>query len=508
MDPYYIANVDTLTTVSGKMNLTFYDRLLPPGASYNWGVLFLGFVVVFGITGNVLVCLAISLEKRLQTVTNYFLLSLAVTDLLVCILVMPMSILNEFFGYWRFTALMCNVYITTDVLMCTSSIFHLCSISVQRYLAIRSPLKTRNKSKSIVVTKIGVIWVAAVAISSPVTVLGALDQSNILNNHRCNLKNYGFIIYGSILAFFIPLIIMVISYTLTVRLLYKQSKLCDPKRQFTKEGMPMIRRCRTSVRRHNSMLDERLIKKGDTYELFERERTNNNSNSDNITQEIPSAISHSVSCASLYTEHVGIKTFDKKESKSCFLDVPRLYSADNSTETLTASDLDVSEDEYSRYRSSFSNIHMPECAGKSSLKSVMTRTFIVKASSLLSLTRDKHDKTTVRTEQKASKVLGLVFVIFVLLWLPFFVVNIIPALCIVCPVSSTLVSTFAWLGWASSTINPIIYTMFNKTFKRAFIKLLTCRYHTIAESTCPISKDSRRANVIIRENCSDREFTL
>lgn len=65
---------------------------------HHWEILFLTPVVLFGITGNVLVCLAISLEKRLQTVTNYFLLSLAITDLLVCIIVMPMSILNDFFG--------------------------------------------------------------------------------------------------------------------------------------------------------------------------------------------------------------------------------------------------------------------------------------------------------------------------------------------------------------------------------------------------------------------------
>ncbi|XP_052782305.1 5-hydroxytryptamine receptor 2A-like isoform X2 [Mya arenaria] len=481
------------------MNLTLYDRLLPPGASYNWGVLLLGFVVVFGITGNVLVCLAISLEKRLQTVTNYFLLSLAVTDLLVCILVMPMSILNEFFGYWRFTAQACNVYITTDVLMCTSSILHLCSISVQRYLAIRSPLKTRNKSKSVVVAKIGVIWVAAVAISSPVTVLGALDQSNIFNNHQCLLNNDGFIIYGSILAFFIPLIIMVITYTLTVRLLRKQSKLCDPNSQDAKEGKPIIRRCKTSVRRHNSLSDCRLVNK-DCYELFEKEKINNNSNPGHIYKQIPSIIPHSVSCESLYTANVTRKTFNVKEpSKSCFLDVPRLYTVNNSTETLTSSDIDISEEE-----ESFSKFHVHDCSRKSSL----TRTFIVKASSLLSLARYKHDKTTVRTEQKASKVLGLVFVIFVMLWLPFFIVNIIPALCDACPVNPTLVSTCAWLGWASSTINPIIYTTFNKTFKRAFIKLLTCKYHTTAESTCPLSKDVRKSNVIIRENSSDRELTL
>lgn len=70
---------------------------------YNWAVLFLTPLIVFGVAGNILVCMAISMEKRLQNVTNYFLLSLAVTDLLLCIIVMPFSIINEFTGKKQWT---------------------------------------------------------------------------------------------------------------------------------------------------------------------------------------------------------------------------------------------------------------------------------------------------------------------------------------------------------------------------------------------------------------------
>ena len=79
-------------------NKSAIDDVISDPAVYNWGVLFLSPIVAFGITGNVFVCLAISLEKRLQTVTNYFLYSLAVTDLFVCIVVMPLSIINDLFG--------------------------------------------------------------------------------------------------------------------------------------------------------------------------------------------------------------------------------------------------------------------------------------------------------------------------------------------------------------------------------------------------------------------------
>ena len=79
-----------------QQNLTNSSTAMEP--EYNWAILFLSPLIVFGIAGNILVCMAISMEKRLQTVTNYFLLSLAVTDLLVCVIVMPFSIINEFTG--------------------------------------------------------------------------------------------------------------------------------------------------------------------------------------------------------------------------------------------------------------------------------------------------------------------------------------------------------------------------------------------------------------------------
>lgn len=65
---------------------------------YNWLFLSLILVVFVGILGNVLVCLAVCLEKRLQNATNFFLLSLAVADLLVSLLVMPIAILEQFYG--------------------------------------------------------------------------------------------------------------------------------------------------------------------------------------------------------------------------------------------------------------------------------------------------------------------------------------------------------------------------------------------------------------------------
>ena len=103
----------------------------------------------------------------------------------------------------------------------------------------------------------------------------------------------------------------------------------------------------------------------------------------------------------------------------------------------------------------------------------------VKAANALLLRKDmvrKETTSSVQTEQKASKVLGVVFMIFVICWAPFFLVNILQVLCVDCHFSPTLFTVFVWLGYVSSTLNPIIYTVFNKVFKLTFLKLLCCRY--------------------------------
>lgn len=76
---------------------------------HNWVAFLLLPIILFGVVGNILVCMAVTMEKRLQSVTNYFLLSLAITDLLVCIVVWPFSILHEFMGTYKL-----NVVIATS----------------------------------------------------------------------------------------------------------------------------------------------------------------------------------------------------------------------------------------------------------------------------------------------------------------------------------------------------------------------------------------------------------
>lgn len=464
--------------LNGSVNCSENLAIVDEPRGYNWPILFLTPLIFFGVGGNILVCMAISLEKRLQSVTNYFLLSLAITDLLVCIIVMPFTVINDFAGYWLFGPIICNLYVTADVLMCTASILHLCTISLDRYMAIRSPLTTRNISKSVVVIKLAIVWVTSIAISSPITILGFINESNVFSNQHCALSNGNFKIYGSVCAFFIPLLIMVLSYGLTLYTLISQSQKLHA--QGKENEQPVIRRS----------LSRKPLKRGTRVRFQTRNRsTHHQEEADEHLytpiinrKSIPKTSLHSSmenmcetssqkgTCATspLIDNHHQCRKIPTKEfsmsDSSCHLNIDH-GSNDQSKEIVP----------WTRTRLILPNGHTSNLRGL-----VRKHQLVLKATSIL-LMKKTHIKKLddVHTEQKASKVIGIVFIIFVVCWAPFFILNIMTPLCKDCRIQPALFASFNWLGYISSTLNPIIYTMFNKTFKLTFKKLLLCRYDRI-----------------------------
>lgn len=145
-------------------------------------------------------------------------MSLAIADCLVAILVMPMGMIAEVLGHFPLPHYACIIFATMDVLCCTSSIWHMSTMSMDRYFTIRFPFRYgRNKTRRIMLWKITAVWAISTAISSPVFVLGLIKKENVLSNGVCAPNNAAFKIYGSIFAFYIPFVIMITTYALTMR---------------------------------------------------------------------------------------------------------------------------------------------------------------------------------------------------------------------------------------------------------------------------------------------------
>jgi len=91
------ATVDDLVHVSTTV-LDINSTAAVSTASVEWGAVALSLVVVATVFGNSLLCAAVVTEKRLQNMTNFFLASLAVADLLVAVVVMPLAVVVQIYG--------------------------------------------------------------------------------------------------------------------------------------------------------------------------------------------------------------------------------------------------------------------------------------------------------------------------------------------------------------------------------------------------------------------------
>ncbi|XP_011867340.1 PREDICTED: alpha-1A adrenergic receptor isoform X1 [Vollenhovia emeryi] len=419
---------------------------------FDWSFLFVAVFIVAGGLGNILVCLAVGLDRKLHNVTNYFLLSLAVADLLVSLFVMPLGAIPGFLGYWPFGVVWCNVYVTCDVLACSASIMHMCFISLGRYLGIRNPLRTRHTStKRMVGFKIAAVWLLAMLVSSSITVLGVINPSNIMPRPGiCVINNRAFFVFGSLIAFYIPMIVMVATYVLTVQLLRKKARFAAE----NPEG-------------------DQFRRLGGRYAST---KTTSSTASSSNAAAAAIAVRSSASTARQIRASGCSAEMDSDKCGGVRKVLPHLKLAANGAGSPAAG---------SRLKSKVDQAtQTPENIARE------TRNFTLRALKLqLNVTpttlnlrflagRTKKrslSANAVATEQKASKVLGLVFFTFVLCWAPFFLLNIFFAACPRCPVPRHVVDTFLWLGYVSSTINPIIYTIFNRTFRAAFIRLLKCK---------------------------------
>ncbi|NXL74711.1 DRD5 protein, partial [Leptocoma aspasia] len=312
----------------------------------------LSLLILSTLLGNTLVCVAVLRFPHLRSkVTNLFVVSLAVSDLLVAVLVMPWRAASDVLGFWPFGAF-CDLWVAFDIMCCTASILHLCLISLERYWAIANPFcYQRRVTQRVAFVTIGVAWLLSLLIS------------------------------------FIP-----------VQLQWHKDREPPSREQLGFDGSVEEGSCDSSL--------------SGTYAI----------SSSLISFYIPVAIM--------------LGTYGR-----LFLIARRQLRRISSLESPAG--------------------HARSCPGSSDCP------------------RETSLKSSLKKETKVLQTLSIIMGVFVCCWLPFFVLNCLLPFCdpelrvpgaLPC-VSGTVLSTFTWLGWANSALNPIIYA-FNAEFRRAFASLL------------------------------------
>ncbi|KAK6166425.1 hypothetical protein SNE40_023119 [Patella caerulea] len=382
----------------------------------------LGLMILATIIGNVFVITAIIVEKSLQGVSNYLILSLGVTDLMVAVLVMPLSLVNEVSVYWYLGAEICDMWISIDVLCCTASILHLVAIAVDRYWAVSNIDYIRRRCARGIILMVVVVWFVAISVSLP-PLFGWKEETN--NPELIGMciisQNKVYTVFSTVGAFYFPLFLMLIlNYKI-----YKAARSRIRKKKFG--GRPHTR---------PMLVPQVTIENGGN--------PSRNSSGSDVSQD-------------------GFSVYNG----SCVVmnEISRMES------TIDATDIGTNGELYNESKFTIGN----------SL-TVPTNVFVLtknrsnnNSKQVKNREKDKlrKEKIEMRRERKAARVLGIITGAFIVCWLPFFIIAVVAPFCAEsCTFPPPVFSVFLWLGYFNSLLNPIIYTIFNPNFRVAFRKIL------------------------------------
>lgn len=219
--------LDNMTPASLTQNCSNCSQVLVPELNVVKAVvlgLVLGVFIVFGIVGNILVILSVVCHRNLRTVTHYFIVNLAVADLLLSSTVLPFSAILEIVDRWVFGRAFCNVWAAVDVLCCTASIMSLCVISVDRYIGVSYPLRYPTiMTKRRALLAVMLLWVLSIIIS--IGPLFGWKEPAPEDDSICKItEEPGYAIFSAVGSFYQPLTIILVMYCRVYVVAHRESQ--------------------------------------------------------------------------------------------------------------------------------------------------------------------------------------------------------------------------------------------------------------------------------------------
>uniref|UniRef100_A0A3Q2QMI3 Trace amine associated receptor 1 n=1 Tax=Fundulus heteroclitus TaxID=8078 RepID=A0A3Q2QMI3_FUNHE len=185
--------------------------------------IFLAFLAVVTVCGNLLIIISVGYFTQLRTPTNSLIISLSVTDLLVGLMVFPFSMAFSLSSCLLHAGFMCQVRDSFDVSLSTCSILNLCCIAIDRYYAVCHPLTYRAKmTNSVVVVMILVSWSISGFIGIGITIAG-LNHEPCEEN--CSLEVLLSSTLGPTFSFYLPALIMLCIYLKILLVAQRQARI-------------------------------------------------------------------------------------------------------------------------------------------------------------------------------------------------------------------------------------------------------------------------------------------
>uniref|UniRef100_A0A8C6V642 Gastrin/cholecystokinin type B receptor n=1 Tax=Neogobius melanostomus TaxID=47308 RepID=A0A8C6V642_9GOBI len=194
-------------------------------------ILLYSLIFLISVFGNLLIIIVLAANKRMRTVTNSFLLSLAVSDLMMALFCMPFTLIPNILEDFIFGEAMCKITAYFMGISVSISTFSLVAIAIERYSAICNPLKSRSwQTRSHAARVIALTWVLSLLLMVPYPVFSALklfSKPSGTTGHMCRLgwpsgqAEQAWYMILLFVLFFVPGVVMMVAYGLISRELYK-----------------------------------------------------------------------------------------------------------------------------------------------------------------------------------------------------------------------------------------------------------------------------------------------
>ncbi|VDL74944.1 unnamed protein product [Nippostrongylus brasiliensis] len=378
--------------------------------------IFMGIVCLVVVCGNIFVLYALISQPSLHTTTNFLVLSLTISDLLLGIAIIPFAIIQEHSKEWLFGNVGCRLWLTADVWLSTASIYNLLAISFDRYMAVRQPIRYPSISSKRCVFLTNFLFETE-KFSRRFFLIGGIASGKSHTLHaspkqECTPMRLPslYIIFSALASFIVPAVIMIalnVSIFCTV-LTTTRSKCVS------------INSSGASMRIHRGRRPS-MNKLGKQYSVDPTEQRKSDSNGVDAL-------------------HNGTHAIGSPTLKTFFSHV------------MVVSLISTNKKKRNNILSHLGGDRI----------------------------RPRSTRHSLRTELRVARTTAVVVGVFVICWIPFSTIYVLQAysLCMMpdCITNTMYVIAF-WLGYSNSAVNPLLYAAFSRDFRAAFRKLLSRKHN-------------------------------